>query len=47
MFYRLKKKQLKNLINDSVSASRDNGKEVCGLIVDTGYLLNLFKAKIR
>ena len=47
MFYRLKKKQLHNLINDSVSASRDHGKEVCGLIVDTGYFLELIQVRNR
>ena len=45
MVYRLKRKQLHKLINDSVSASRDNGKEVCGLIVDTGYFLELIQVK--
>ncbi len=45
MLYRLKRKQLHKLINDSVSASRDNAKEVCGLIVDTGYFLELIQVK--
>jgi proteasome lid subunit RPN8/RPN11 len=45
MFYRPKKKQLQKLISDSVSVSRNNGKEVCGLIVDTGYFLELIQVK--
>jgi len=45
MFYRLKKKQLQNLIRNSVSASKNNGKEVCGLILDTGYFLELIQVK--
>ena len=45
MSYSLKKKQLQNLIRNSVSASKNNGKEVCGLIVDTGYFLELIQVK--
>jgi hypothetical protein len=45
MLYRLKKKELQNLISDSVSASTNNGREVCGLIVDTGHFLELIQVK--
>ncbi len=45
MLHRLKKKQLQNLISDSVSASTNKGREVCGLIVDTGYFLELIQVK--
>lgn len=45
MPYRIKKRQLKSLIKEAVFASKDGGKEICGVIIDTGYFLELTKAK--
>jgi proteasome lid subunit RPN8/RPN11 len=41
MAFRIKKKQLRNIIDISVSFAKDGGKEVCGLLIDTGYFLEM------
>lgn len=45
MPYKIKNDQLKALIKNAVIASKDGGKEICGLIVDTGYFLELIQVR--
>ncbi len=45
MPYRIKKKQLQNILKDAISTSKDDGKEICGLIINTGYFLELIQTK--
>jgi len=42
---KIKNKQLRRLIKNAIAASKDDGKEICGLIVDTGYFLELIQVK--
>ncbi len=45
MIYRIKKKQLRTLIKAAVSASEDDGGEICGLVIDNGYCLELTQVR--
>ena len=39
--YRIRRTQLRDLIKGAVLASQNGGREICGLIIDTGYSLDL------
>ncbi len=40
---RLLKKQLIKMINEAVSFAGQNGQEICGLLVDNGYFIELIQ----
>ena len=42
---KIKNKQLRTLIKNAVAVSKNGGKEICGLIVDTGYFLELIQVR--
>ena len=37
------KKQLSKMINEAVSSAGQNGREICGLLVDNGYFIELIQ----
>lgn len=37
------KKQLNKMINNAVFSANQNGQEICGLLVDNGYFIELIK----
>jgi proteasome lid subunit RPN8/RPN11 len=45
MRVRIKRKQLRDLIEIAASSAKDGGKEVCGLLIDTGYFLELIRLR--
>ena len=40
---RILKKQLLKMINEAVSSASQNGQEICGLLVDNGYFIELIQ----
>ncbi len=43
--YRLLKKQVKKKITHAKQAAKNHGAEICGLLVDNGYFLELIQVK--
>jgi proteasome lid subunit RPN8/RPN11 len=41
--YKILRNHLRRAIDDAVLAANDGGREVCGLLVDNGYLLEVVK----
>lgn len=39
------KKQLGKIINEAVSSANQNGQEICGLLVDNGYFIELIQVR--
>ena len=45
MRFRIKKRQLRGLIEIAASSAKDGGKEICGILIDTGYFLELIRLR--
>lgn len=43
--FRILKKQLNNMLSQSVSSARKDGSEICGLLIDNGYFIELIRCK--
>lgn len=43
--YKILRKEFKKVLENAIVSADDNGKEICGLIVDNGYFLNLITLK--
>ncbi len=45
--YRFLKKQVQKIIKKAKQTAKNNGTEICGLLVDNGYFLELLSVKNR
>jgi proteasome lid subunit RPN8/RPN11 len=43
--YRLMKQPLRKLINQAAKVSRNNGREICGLLIDNGHFLECLQVE--
>ena len=41
--YRVLKEHLKAMIKEAILAAQNNGREICGLLVDNGYFIELVR----
>jgi proteasome lid subunit RPN8/RPN11 len=45
--YRVLKSQLHKIIREAIEAAKENGSEICGLLVDNGYFIEIIQTRNR